>query len=207
MLIKRPTPGDSAGIQPSEITSEQAYLSRRELLQASLGAALGWRTERGASAATLQFPGRRFVWRRANQLRNITTHTIFLSAVPARRSDAKSGNSNIAWRLRSGGRNQGKLTLESAQSRTSRDVYRLRCWKLVVVIRGSASLSAICDATGRLPKAVVALKRDALLKCRAEIGVLDWRMSGCAAEAMNPWTLLAVGLQAKFAQSNGAPLR
>ncbi len=38
MLIRRPRPGDSATIRPSEITSESVYLNRRKLLQAAPGA-------------------------------------------------------------------------------------------------------------------------------------------------------------------------
>ena len=41
MLIKRPRPGDSARIAPSQSTPDHAYLNRRELLQAALAAGLG----------------------------------------------------------------------------------------------------------------------------------------------------------------------
>src|ERR1700754_5122228 len=53
MLIRRPRPGDSAAIRPSEITSESVYLNRRKLLQAALAAGVagigaGWMSEAGA---------------------------------------------------------------------------------------------------------------------------------------------------------------
>jgi sulfoxide reductase catalytic subunit YedY len=38
MMIRRFRPGDSAGIRPSEITSESVYLERRKLLQAAMAA-------------------------------------------------------------------------------------------------------------------------------------------------------------------------
>src|SRR5688500_6922634 len=41
MLIRRPRPGESAGIRPSEITAESVYLNRRQLLQAALAAGVG----------------------------------------------------------------------------------------------------------------------------------------------------------------------
>src|SRR5262245_30050847 len=40
MLIRRPLPGYSADIRPSEITSESVYVNRRALLKAALAAGL-----------------------------------------------------------------------------------------------------------------------------------------------------------------------
>src|SRR5690606_9546754 len=53
MLIRRPRPGDSAAIRPSEITSESVYLGRRKLLQAALAAGVAgigtaWVSDAGA---------------------------------------------------------------------------------------------------------------------------------------------------------------
>src|ERR1044071_5527472 len=50
MLIRQPRPGDSAKIQPSEITPESVYLDRRRLLQAALAAGVaGLRSEEHTS--------------------------------------------------------------------------------------------------------------------------------------------------------------
>src|SRR5262245_40600016 len=61
MLIRRPRPGDSASILPSEITPEHVYMNRRTLLQAALaagvtGLATAWPERREAQATQPKLP-------------------------------------------------------------------------------------------------------------------------------------------------------
>ena len=226
MLIKRPTPGDTAGILPSEITSEQAYLSRRTLIQAGIGAALGavgLDAFAQSAARPLKFSrnAQFSLTDEPNSFDDITTYNNFYEfgtgkADPA----ANSGKFNPSpWSVSIAGEAEstGTFSLEDLLKGHALEerIYRLRCveaWSMVIPWVG-IPLSAILRRYKPTSKAKYVAFETVMRPTQMpgqRSPVLDWpyveglRMD----EAMHPLTLLAVGLYGKsLLNQNGAPLR
>jgi sulfoxide reductase catalytic subunit YedY len=227
MLIRRFRPGDSAGIRPSEITSESVYLDRRKLLQAALAAGVAgigaaW-TQRAEAVSDLK------VERNAkyslsdppNSYEDITTYNNFYEfgldkGAPA----ANSGRFKPApWTVAVKGEaeNTGTFALEDLlKGHTIEErVYRLRCveaWSMVIPWAGVPLASVLQQFKPTSKAKYVAFKTvyrpDEMPGQRSRS--LDWPyVEGLRIdEAMHPLSLLAVGLYGKtLPNQNGAPLR
>ena len=226
MLIKRPTPGDTAGILPSEITPEQAYLSRRTLIQAGIGAMLGAASldalAQGAARPLKFTRNAQFsVTDEPNSYEDITTYNNFYEFGTGKGDPAaRSGQFKPApWSISVSGEAEvtGKFQLEDVLKGLALEerVYRLRCveaWSMVIPWIG-IPLGAILRRYKPTSKAkYVAL--ETVMRPSEMPGqrtrVLDWPyVEGLRIdEAMHPLSILAVGLYGKsLLNQNGAPLR
>jgi sulfoxide reductase catalytic subunit YedY len=227
MLIRRTQPGDSAGIRPSEITSEAVYLNRRKLLQAALAAGVAgigttW-PEFSAAAADLNFK-RNAAYSTsepANSYEDITTYNNFYEFGTGK-SDPAENSSDFKptpWTVTVSGEAEttGKFALEDILKSHPLEerVYRLRCveaWSMVIPWVGVPLGSVIKQFKPTSKAKYVAFKtvmRPAEMPGQRS-GVLRWPyVEGLRIdEAMHPLSLLVVGLYGKtLPNQNGAPLR
>jgi sulfoxide reductase catalytic subunit YedY len=226
MLIKRPRPGDSARVTPSEITPEAVYLNRRELLQgaAALGLiGLGPARVAGEPGAPLaaQRNARYSLAESPNSYEDITTYNNFYEFGTAK--DDPAANSArfrpAPWTVTIAGEAErtGRFALEDLLKGhvLEERVYRLRCveaWSMVIPWVG-IPLRAVLEQFKPTSRAkYVAFKT--VLRPEEMPGqrgrVLNWPYTEGLRidEAMHPLTLLAVGLYGKsLLNQNGAPLR
>ncbi len=146
MLIRRPRPGDSASIRPSEITPENVYLNRRSLLQAALAtglAGLGAWPERSSAVADLKYSRNEkySLTEKPNSYEDITTYNNFYEFGIDK--DAPAENSGrfrpSPWTVTIAGEAEttGKFALEDILKPHPLEerIYRLRCveaWSMVI---------------------------------------------------------------------------
>jgi methionine sulfoxide reductase catalytic subunit len=223
MLIRRPRPGNSAAIAPSEITSETTYLNRRTLLQGTL--ALGLSTFTPAFAAQTALNYRRnpsYVLSDApNSYEDITTYNNYYE-FGTDKSDPSANSSHFKpspWSVTIAGEAEvtGKFTLEDLLKPHALEerIYRLRCveaWSMVIPWTGIALADVLKRFKPTSKAKYVAFKT--VLRPSEMPGqryaVLDWPyVEGLRIdEAMHPLAFLAVGLYGKsLPNQNGAPLR
>jgi methionine sulfoxide reductase catalytic subunit len=228
MLIRRPRPGDSAKIRPSEITPESTYLNRRRLLQAALAAGvagLGGAWVEPARAAVTPLTYKRnekySLSEAPNKYDDITHYNNFYEfgidkGDPSANSD---GFKPAPWSVTVGGEceNKGKFTLEDVLKGLPLEerVYRLRCveaWSMVIPWIGvpladvlkrykpTSKAKYVAFKTVMRPSEMPGQRYDVLQWPYAEGLRID--------EAMHPLALLVVGLYGKtLPNQNGAPLR
>ncbi|HMN45630.1 MAG TPA: protein-methionine-sulfoxide reductase catalytic subunit MsrP [Povalibacter sp.] len=226
MWIRRRQPGDSAGIRPSEITSESTYLNRRTLLQAALAAGvtgLGAAHDANAAVTPLKFTRNDQLSTREpqNSYEDITTYNNFYEfGIDKSAPAANSGRFRAEpWTVTIAGEAEqtGKFALEDllkSQPLEER-VYRLRCveaWSMVIPWVGVPLANVLKKFKPTSKAKYVAFKT--VLRPQEMPGqrydVLEWPyVEGLRIdEAMNPLALLAVGLYGKtLPNQNGAPLR
>jgi sulfoxide reductase catalytic subunit YedY len=227
MLIRRTQPGDSAGIRPSQITSEEIYLNRRKLLQAALAAGVAgigttW-PEVSAAAADLNFK-RNAAYSTsepANSYEEITTYNNFYEFGTSKSDPAENSGDfkPTPWTVTISGEAEttGKFALEDILKPHPLEerVYRLRCveaWSMVIPWVGVPLGSVIKQFKPTSKAKYVAFKtvmRPAEMPGQRS-GVLRWPyVEGLRIdEAMHPLSLLVVGLYGKtLPNQNGAPLR
>ncbi|MDY6946568.1 MAG: protein-methionine-sulfoxide reductase catalytic subunit MsrP [Pseudomonadota bacterium] len=227
MLIRRPRPGDSATVRPSEITSESVYFERRQLLQAALAAGVagigaGWTADAGAvSDLKVERNPKYTVSDPINSYEDITTYNNFYEfGLDKGDPAANSGRFKPApWSVKVSGEaeNTGTFTLEDIlKPHTIEErVYRMRCveaWSMVIPWDG-VPLGAVLKQFKPTSKAKYVAFKTVVRPSEMpgqRAGSLDWpyveglRMD----EAMHPLALLAVGLYGKtLPNQNGAPLR
>lgn len=228
MLIKRPGPGASASIQPSEITSETAYFNRRELIRTALaagvaGIAPAWFADAHAAVTELKYKrnDELSIADPPNAYEDITTYNNFYefgidkSAPAANSSKFKPA----PWSVTVGGEAEvtGQFALEDILKPHALEerVYRLRCveaWSMVIPWVG-VPLGAVLKQFKPTSKAKYVAFKTVLRPSEMpgqRIGVLDWPyVEGLRIdEAMHPLALLAVGVYGKsLPNQNGAPLR
>jgi methionine sulfoxide reductase catalytic subunit len=227
MLIRRPRPGDSATVRPSEITSESVYFERRKLLQAALAAGVagigaGWAADAGAvSDLKVERNPKYTVSDPTNSYEDITTYNNFYEfGLDKGDPAANSGRFKpTPWSVKVSGEceNPGTFTLEDIlKPHTIEErVYRMRCveaWSMVIPWDG-VPLGEVLKQFKPTSKAkYVAFKtvvRPSEMPGQRS-GSLDWPyVEGLRIdEAMHPLALLAVGLYGKtLPNQNGAPLR
>lgn len=228
MLIRRPRPGDSAGIQPSEITAESIYLDRRRLLQAAmaagvagLGAALPANAVSGGAPLTFKRNAGLSLSDPPNSYEDITTYNNYYEfgldkSAPAANSDRFKAT---PWSVTVSGECEkpGKFTLEDILKPHALEerVYRLRCveaWSMVIPWTG-VSLGEVLKQFNPTAKAKYVAFKTVMRPSEMpgqKIDVLQWPyVEGLRIdEAMHPLALLAVGLYGKtLPNQNGAPLR
>ncbi len=228
MLIRRPRPGDSAGIAPSEITDESVYLNRRHLLQAALAAAvpgLGASWPAGATSGGAPLNAKRnaafSLSDPPNSYEDITTYNNYYEfgidkSAPADNSDRFKP---APWTVTISGEAErtGKFALEDILKPHALEerVYRLRCveaWSMVVPWVG-VPLGNVLKTFQPTAKAKYVAFKTVLRPSEMpgqKINVLQWPyVEGLRIdEAMHPLALLAIGLYGKtLPNQNGAPLR
>jgi sulfoxide reductase catalytic subunit YedY len=228
MLIRRPRPGDSARILPSEITSESVYLSRRTLLQGALAAGVAgigtaWADAPQSSLAPLQFKRNdKYVVNDApNSYQDITSYNNFYEfGIDKGEPAENSGHFKPQpWTVAVSGEAEktGTFALEDVLKSHPLEerVYRLRCveaWSMVIPWVGIPLGEVLKDFRPTSKARYVAFKtvfRPAEMPGQ-RYPVLEWPyVEGLRIdEAMHPLALLVVGLYGKtLPNQNGAPLR
>jgi len=228
MLIKRSFPGSSANIQPSEITSESAYLNRRQLLQAALAAGVtgvssSWTEEAFAQGAELKYTrnARYSIADEPNKYEDITTYNNFYEFGLDKSAPFQNSRNfkPTPWSVAVEGEAEvkGKFALEDILKPHSLEerVYRLRCveaWSMVIPWVG-IPLGAVLQRFKPTSKAKY-VAFTTVMRPQEMPGqrnpVLEWPyVEGLRIdEAMHPLSFLAVGLYGKtLPNQNGAPLR
>lgn len=228
MLIKRPRPGDSAAILPSEITPPSAYLNRRELLQSAMAAGLivatGLAEAEAASAPrqlTFERNARYSTSEKQNSYEDITTYNNYYEFGTGKGDPAASSSrfKPEPWTVTVDGEAEvtGRYALEDFLKPYSLEerVYRMRCveaWSMVIPWVG-IPLGDVLKRFKPTSKAkYVAFKT--VYRPQEMPGqrwsVLQWPyVEGLRIdEAMHPLSLLAVGIYGRtLPNQNGAPLR
>jgi sulfoxide reductase catalytic subunit YedY len=228
MLIRRPQPGDSAQVQPSEITSESVYLNRRTLLQAALAAGASgigsaWAAEGAQGGATLKATRNAayVAAEKPNSYEDITSYNNFYEfgtdkEAPARNSDKFKAQ---PWTVTVSGAAEvtGKFALEDVLKPHALEerIYRMRCveaWSMVIPWIG-VPLGQVLKRFKPSSKAKYVAFKTVLRPTEMpgqQLPTLEWpyveglRMD----EAMHPLSLLAVGVYGRtLPNQNGAPLR
>ena len=225
MLIRQ-----AADIRPSEITSETHYLSRRRfLLDGSLAA--GGLAAGAATAATVPAePGAPLpevgkssysTDEAPNSFEDISTYNNYYEFGTAKDDPHRHSREfePRPWSIEVGGHAErtGTFDLEDfvKPHRLEERIYRLRCveaWSMVIPWVG-IPLADVLRRLGPGSKAkYVAFEtlHDPSRMPGQRHSVLDWpyREGLAIAEAMNPLTLLAVGIYGKvLPNANGAPIR
>jgi methionine sulfoxide reductase catalytic subunit len=226
MLIRRPRPGDSASIRPSDITPESVYLNRRTLLQAALAtgvAGFGAWPERASAVADLKFSRNEkySLAEKPNSYEDITTYNNFYEFGIDKDAPAEhSGRFKPSpWTVTIAGEAEttGKFALEDILKPHGLEerIYRLRCveaWSMVIPWIG-VPLGDVLKRFRPTSKARYVAFKTVLRPAEMpgqRYPVLEWpyveglRMD----EAMHPLSILAVGLYGKtLPNQNGAPLR
>ncbi len=236
MLIRRPRPGDSANIRPSEITTESTYLTRRTLLQTALAGGLAgigtaWPASSDTSIrAPSDAPGTALTYQRNDKLslneapnsyEDVTTYNNFYE-FGVNKSDPSMNSARFRaqpWKLAISGEAEttGSFTLEDILKPHTLEerVYRLRCveaWSMVIPWVGIPLANVLKRFKPTSNAKYVAFKT--VLRPAEMPGQryrsLEWPyVEGLRIdEAMHPLSLLVVGLYGKtLPNQNGAPLR
>ena len=223
---------DFPQIASSEITPEAVWLDRRNLMKAATAAAGLAATGETLAAATAQ---RDLAFTQApddsaftatdelTPYEAATSYNNFYEfgtdkSDPARYADAMTTD---PWEIKVGGlvNKPGKLHLEDVLTGFDLEerIYRFRCveaWSMVVPWIGFP-LSALLErfepkAEGKFVEFKTLYRRDEMRGTRSFTSVIDWpyREGLRMDEAMNPLTLMTVGLYGKtLPNQSGAPLR
>lgn len=229
MLIRRPRPGDSTRIQPSEITPEGVYLDRRRLMQAAVAAGVtglgmaAWPQRTQAKVVDLTFKRneRYSTTETPNSYQDITSYNNFYEFGTDKDDPARNSGKfqPEPWSVSIGGEAEitGKFTLEDILKPHALEerIYRLRCveaWSMVIPWVGVPLADVLRRFKPTSKARFVAFKT--VLRPEQMPGqryrVLEWPyVEGLRIdEAMHPLALLATGLYGKsLPNQNGAPLR
>ena len=220
-------------IPSSAITPEGVYLNRRKFMQAGAGTALAFTAMRASSAAT---GGQSLDYRTANPsdeafytdedqtpANDVSSYCNFYEFGTSKTDPASYAHemSTDPWALEVVGEvnKPGKLNLEDVLSGFDLEerIYRLRCveaWSMVVPWVGFP-LSALLSRFEPNSKAKYVEFRTLhdpkqMRGTRSFTSIIDWpyREGLRLDEAMNPMTLMSVGLYGKtLPNQNGAPIR
>jgi len=232
MLIRRPPPGASANIQPSEITGESVYVNRRALLQAALAAGVSgigsaWAAEapqsatQGASTLKATRNAAFVAAEKPNTYEDITSYNNYYEFGTDKGEPAINSGKFKAqpWTVTISGEAgvTGKFALEDILKPHPLEerIYRMRCveaWSMVIPWVG-IPLGAVLKRFKPTSKAKYVAFKTVLRPSEMpgqQFPVLEWpyveglRMD----EAMHPLALLAVGIYGRaLPNQNGAPLR
>ena len=237
MIIKRsPDITLQSGIKPSEITSKEVYQSRRRFLQGGAALALGiglgvssmlasQKVSHAASHFSNLIKSPFSSDETQTPYKDVTTYNNFYEFGTSKASPAvMSKDFNPApWDIKVSGEVEKPITLglEDILKRYPPEerIYRLRCvetWSMVIPWVGFPLASLIRDLKPTSRAKYVAFKtlhdpaRMAGQKTELFGSGLDWpyREGLRMDEAMNPLTILAVGLYGEvLPNQNGAPIR
>lgn len=227
MLIRRPRPGDSASILPSEITPEALYLNRRQLMQGAAAAGLAglgvaWSSP-AAALADLKYRRNDALSLKEspNTYEEITTYNNFYEFGMDKSDPSRnSGRFKVKpWTVAVKGEAEvtGTYALEDLLKPHALEerIYRLRCveaWSMVIPWVG-IPLGDLLKRFKPTSKAKYVAFKTVLRPAEMpgqRYNVLDWPyVEGLRIdEAMHPLSFLATGLYGKeLPNQNGAPLR
>jgi len=232
MLTRRPPPGHSARIHPSEITPEEVFLTRRDTLRGALlaagalGLGVAWPSRTVAAVpdlGPLKFTRNEKLSTKEtpNSYEDITGYNNFYEFGTGKEDPAaNSGNFKPApWTVKISGEAEvtGEFALEDVLKPHTLEerVYRLRCveaWSMVIPWVGIPLGDVIKQYKPTSKAKYVAFKT--VMRPSEMPGlrraVLQWPyVEGLRIdEAMNPLAILAVGVYGKaLPNQNGAPLR
>ena len=228
MLIRRPQPGDSANIQPSQITTETVYLDRRRLLQAALatgvsGIGSAWAAEQQPAVTVLKSKRNPayVAPEPPNKYEDITTYNNYYEFGTDKGSPAVNSTKfkPKPWSVNITGQAEvtGKFSLEDILKPHPLEerIYRMRCveaWSMVIPWVG-IPLGAMLQRFKPTAKAKYVAFKTVMRPTEMsgqQMPVLQWPyVEGLRIdEAMHPLALLAVGIYGKtLPNQNGAPLR
>jgi sulfoxide reductase catalytic subunit YedY len=218
-----------AGIKPSEITPESAFVSRRTIVQAAVAAGLLPSVLTSASAATLpangqfaglaKWPGS--LTDKPNSYEDITTYNNYYEFGTGKSDPAANAHTlkTSPWSVEVTGEaaKPGKYTLEDilAPHTLEERIYRLRCveaWSMVVPWVGFplGDLLKRFEPTSQAKYVQFFTLNDRSQMPGVRYPVLEWpyREGLRIDEAMHPLSLVAVGVYGRvLPNQNGAPLR
>ncbi len=226
MWIRRPAPGYSAAVRPSEITSESIYLQRRRLLQA--GVATGVASLSSWSSPALALSDLQYrrneklsITEPPNSYEDITTYNNFYEFGTDKGDPAENSArfKPAPWHVVVAGEAEitGRYALDDLLKTHSLEerVYRLRCveaWSMVIPWVG-VPLADVLKRFRPTSKAKYVTFKTVMRPNEMpgqRTNVLQWPyVEGLRIdEAMHPLSFLAVGLYGKsLPNQNGAPLR
>lgn len=216
-------------IKPSEITPEDAFFGRRDLLKAAVAAGLVPTALSLAEAATLP-PGGDFAdlkpWpgsvdEEPNSFTDITTYNNYYEFGTGKSDPSRNAHTLVTkpWSVEVAGAaaRTGTFTLEDilAPHALEERIYRFRCveaWSMIVPWVGFplGDLLARFEPTSRAKYVQFYTLYDRQQMPLTRSRVLQWpyREGLTIEEAMHPLTLLTVGVYGKvLPNQNGAPLR
>jgi sulfoxide reductase catalytic subunit YedY len=218
-----------AGIKPSEITPESAFVSRRTIVQAAVAAGLVPSILGSAEAATLpangeftnlaKWPGS--LTEKPNSFQDITTYNNYYEFGTGKSDPAANAHTlkTSPWSVQVTGEaaRTGTFTLEDilAPHALEERIYRLRCveaWSMVVPWVGFplADLVKRFEPTSQAKYVQFFTLNDRSQMPGVRYPVLEWpyREGLTIEEAVHPLSLVAVGVYGKtLPNQNGAPLR
>lgn len=223
MLIRRPS-----DVLPSEITPPKVYASRRDFLKtgAAFGtlAALGMTASAEASAAA-KLEAKKTIWTSDEKLtphKDVTSYNNFYEFGPDKTDPAARAPQRLKtqpWTVKIDGEVKKPLTLSIDELLKlvplEERIYRLRCvegWSMVIPWIGLplAELIKRVEPNGNAKYVEFTSLADPEQMPYVRTPLLDWPyVEGLRLdEAMNPLTLLAVGLYGEVLPAqNGAPVR
>lgn len=226
MLIRKP-----GGIRPSEITSEDNYVNRRQFLKSSgaiAGSSLIGSTAFGAVIPAGELaklpnvvPSKFSTDEAVNSYDDVTTYNNFYE-FGTRKDDPHQNSQGFEprpWSIAVDGHAEvtGSFNLEDFVKPHSLEerIYRMRCveaWSMVIPWVGIplADIVKQFKPTSRAKYVYFETLNDSTQMPGLRSRVLDWpyREGLTMAEAMNPLTIMAVGLYGEvLPNQNGAPLR
>lgn len=212
-----------AGIQPSEITPQAVFAQRRTLIKASGAAFAGLLLPpQGLAAPTLNFQKNVVVTdEKLTSYEDVTTYNNYYEFGTSKDEPARESAmfKPEPWAIKIEGAVRQAKTLSMEQllklAPLEERIYRMRCvegWSMVIPWVG-LPLRALIDwaqPTGNAKYVAFISASDPQTMPGTRLPILDWpyteglRMD----EAMQPLTLLAVGLYGKvLPNQNGAPVR
>ncbi len=227
MRIRRPAPGHSAGVRPSEITLRDVFLQRRRFVQSALAAGLLGSafplSESRAAAQKLSFTRNpRYSTDEApNSYEDITQYNNFYEFGTSKESPALTAGAfkTSPWNVKISGEAEvtGTYTLEDLLKPHALEerIYRLRCveaWSMVIPWVG-VPLGDVLKRFKPTSKAKYVAFKTVLRPSEMpgqRFPVLKWPYTEGLRidEAMHPLSLLATGLYGQsLPNQNGAPLR
>jgi methionine sulfoxide reductase catalytic subunit len=220
------------GIKPSEITPEDTFLNRRTLLTAAVATGLLPSIMSRGEAATIPADGAAFAnvkkWpesatEKANTFEEITTYNNYYEFGTGKSDPGENAHTlkTSPWSVQVTGEaaKTGTYTLEDILQPHALEerIYRLRCveaWSMVIPWVGFplADLIKRVEPLGSAKYVAfeTAYRPEEMSGVQSMFPVLDWPyVEGLRLdEAMNPLTLLAVGLYGEtLPNQNGAPIR
>jgi sulfoxide reductase catalytic subunit YedY len=217
-----------AGIRPSEITPEGAFVNRRALLTAAVAAGL-LPSIMSCEAATIpaggefadvkKWPGS--TTEKANTFEEISSYNNYYEFGTGKSDPAKYAHTlkTSPWSVQVSGEAEktGTFTLEDilAPHALEERIYRLRCveaWSMVIPWVGFplADLLKRFEPTSQAKYVQFLTLADRAQMPGIRYSVLEWpyREGLTIAEAMHPLAFVAVGIYGKvLPNQNGAPLR
>ncbi|MCL6263773.1 protein-methionine-sulfoxide reductase catalytic subunit MsrP [Craterilacuibacter sp. RT1T] len=205
----------------SEITPQAVYLDRRRFLATGAAGVAGLLLPEAHAATLKALPSAYSLKEKPNSLDEITHYNNFYEFGSSKTDPAKYAGQLVVdpWTLKIGGHVAKPLTLDYDQlfriAPLEERIYRLRCvegWSMVIPWIGVPLASLLKQvqpsSKGRFVQFVTLERPSQMPGQRTDLLPWPYREGLRIDEAMNPLTLLAVGLYGEtLPKQNGAPIR